>query len=153
MYVLKYLDVAWRISNRKAIRDWKKPIIGIYLRSNFVEELNLSTMRHSQEPASLGYSNSNGKENNNLDTSVIKTIAGVSITTQGDTSKPSRSLKKNEKIAQQEAAREQRIQDEQSSIKRDRMIENEMLERKLEAGLIHCLYRAVEDQLAFFSMQ
>ncbi|XP_042476304.1 OVARIAN TUMOR DOMAIN-containing deubiquitinating enzyme 5 [Macadamia integrifolia] len=115
--------------------------------------------QQSQELASLGYSNSNGKEKGNLDT-LVKAIAGVSVTTQGDTSKPSKSLKKKEKRAQQEAAREQRIQDEQSSIVSDRMIENEKLERKLEPlGLMvkeikpdgHCLYRAVEDQLAFFS--
>ncbi|XP_043702221.1 OVARIAN TUMOR DOMAIN-containing deubiquitinating enzyme 5 [Telopea speciosissima] len=115
--------------------------------------------KHSGELASLGYSNSNGKEKATLDT-LVQAIAGVSVTTQGDTSKPSKSLKRREKRAQQEAAREQRIQEEQSSIVSDRMIENEKLEIKLEPlGLKvneikpdgHCLYRAVEDQLAFFS--
>ncbi|KAJ4971746.1 hypothetical protein NE237_004845 [Protea cynaroides] len=115
--------------------------------------------KHAQELASLGYNNSNGKEKSNLDT-LVKAIAGVSVATQGDTSKPSKSLKRREKRAQQEAAREQRIQEEQSSIVSDRLIENEKLEKKLgPLGLLvneikpdgHCLYRAVEDQLAFFS--
>nr|DAD25122.1 TPA_asm: hypothetical protein HUJ06_026586 [Nelumbo nucifera] len=98
-------------------------------------------------------------ENNNLDT-LVKAIAGVSVTSQRDNSKPSRSVKRREKKAQQEATREQRIREEQSNIVSDRIIENEKLERKIEPlGLKvneikpdgHCLYRAVEDQLAYFS--
>ncbi|KAE8727598.1 hypothetical protein F3Y22_tig00005459pilonHSYRG00329 [Hibiscus syriacus] len=77
-----------------------------------------------------------------------------------DHPKPSKCAKRREKRAQQEAAREQRIQDEQSNIVSDRMIEDEKLERKLKPlGFSinkikpdgHCLYRAVEDQLALLS--
>ncbi|KAK9281342.1 hypothetical protein L1049_004242 [Liquidambar formosana] len=115
--------------------------------------------KHAEELASLGYSSNNGKEKSNLD-NLVKAIAGVSVTNQADHSKPSKSVKRREKRAQQEAAREQRIQEEQSTIISDRMIENEKLERKLEPlGLTvneikpdgHCLYRAVEDQLALIS--
>ncbi|KAK6937432.1 hypothetical protein RJ641_030940 [Dillenia turbinata] len=68
--------------------------------------------------------------------------------------------KRCEQRVKQEAAREQRIQEEQSNIVSNRMIENEILENKLEAlGLTvtaikpdgHCLYQAVEDQLALIS--
>ncbi|CAN4122482.1 unnamed protein product [Withania somnifera] len=115
--------------------------------------------RHAGELASLGYScgsNNNGKEKGNLDT-LEKAIAGVSFSSQTDHAKPSKSVKRREKRAQEEAAREQRIQEEQSNIISDRVIENEKLERKLESlGLTvneikpdgHCLYRAVEKQLA-----
>ncbi|OIT08347.1 PREDICTED: OTU domain-containing protein 6B-like [Nicotiana attenuata] len=117
--------------------------------------------RHAEELASLGYSggSSNEKEKGNLDT-LVKAIAGVSVGVQSDSSKPSKSVKRREKRAQQEAAREQRIQEEQSNILSDRVIENEKLERKLEPlGLTiieikpdgHCLYRAVENQLALHS--
>lgn len=115
---------------------------------------------HAGELASLGYgddsNNDNGKDKGNLDT-LVKAIAGVSVSSQTDHSKPSKSVKRREKRAQQEAAREQRIQEEQSNIISDRVIENEKLERKLEPlGLTvneikpdgHCLYRAVENQLA-----
>ncbi|KAA8543147.1 hypothetical protein F0562_021358 [Nyssa sinensis] len=115
--------------------------------------------RHAEELTPLGYSSSNGQEKGNLD-NLVKAIAGVSVTSQAEHSKPSKSVKRREKRAQQEAAREQRIQEEQSNIVSDRMIENEKLERKLEPlGLTvneikpdgHCLYRAVENQLAFLS--
>ncbi|RWR73258.1 Ovarian tumor [Cinnamomum micranthum f. kanehirae] len=59
-------------------------------------------------------------------------IAGVSVSGQGDPSKPGKSVKRREKRAQQEAAREQRIQEEQSNIISDHMIENEELEKKLK---------------------
>lgn len=115
--------------------------------------------KHAEELALLGYSTSNGKEKGNLDT-LVKAIAGVSVNNQADHSKPSKSVKRREKRAQEEAAREQRIQEEQSSIVSDRMIEDEKLEKKLEPlGLTvneikpdgHCLYRAVENQLAVLS--
>ncbi|KAK9996011.1 hypothetical protein SO802_020697 [Lithocarpus litseifolius] len=118
--------------------------------------------KHAKELASLGYSGSNGNGKGNIDT-LVKAIAGVSVTSQPDQSKdskPSKGAKRREKRAQEEAAREQRIQEEQSNIISDRMIENEKLERKLEPlGLIvteikpdgHCLYRAVENQLALLS--
>ncbi|KAF8401531.1 hypothetical protein HHK36_012471 [Tetracentron sinense] len=116
---------------------------------------------HAEELASLGYNNSNDKEKekSNLD-NLVKAIAGVSVASQGDPSKPSKTVKRREKRAQQEAAREQRIQEEQSNMVSDRMVENEKLERKLEPlGLMvneikpdgHCLYRAVEDQLSLLS--
>ncbi|KAI7991711.1 Deubiquitinase OTUD6B [Camellia lanceoleosa] len=87
-------------------------------------------------------------------------IAGVSVTNQAEHSKPSKSVKRREKRAQQEVARELKIQEEQSNIVSDRIIENEKLEKKLEPlGLTineikpdgHCMYRAVEDQLALLS--
>ncbi|XP_022771004.1 OTU domain-containing protein 6B-like isoform X2 [Durio zibethinus] len=113
--------------------------------------------KHAEELASLGYSNGNDKSN--ID-NLVKAIAGVSVIPQQDHPKPSKGAKRREKRAQQEAAREQRIQEEQSNIVSDRMIEDEKLERKLEPlGFTineikpdgHCLYRAVEDQLALLS--
>ncbi|CAI9758266.1 unnamed protein product [Fraxinus pennsylvanica] len=115
--------------------------------------------RHAEELASLGYSTSAGNGTGNMD-NLVKAIAGVSVTNQADHSKPSKGVKRREKRSQQEAAREQRIQEEQSKIVSDRMIESEKLEQKLEPlGLTineikpdgHCLYRAVEDQLALHS--
>ncbi|KAI3962322.1 hypothetical protein MKX01_005324 [Papaver californicum] len=115
--------------------------------------------KHAEELASLGYSNTDGKEKTNLDT-LVKAIAGVSVNIQADSSKPSKSVKRREKRAQQEADREQRIQEEQCNIVSNRMVEDEKLDKKLEPlGLVvseikpdgHCLYRAVEDQLANFS--
>lgn len=114
--------------------------------------------KHSEELASLGHTNGS-KEKGSLD-NLVMAIAGVSVNSQGDSSKPSKGTKRREKRAQQEAAREQRIQEEQSIIVSDRMVENERLEKKLEPlGLTineikpdgHCLYRAVEDQLSFHS--
>ncbi|XXG47611.1 hypothetical protein AAC387_Pa02g2232 [Persea americana] len=110
--------------------------------------------KQAEELAPLGYTNSNGKEKdlNHL----VMAIAGVSVSGQGDPSKPGESVKRREKRAQQEAAREQRIQEEQSHIISDRMIENEELEKKLKPlGLKvneikpdgQHLYWAVEDQL------
>ncbi|KAJ9187730.1 hypothetical protein P3X46_003153 [Hevea brasiliensis] len=116
--------------------------------------------KHAEELASLGYSSSsNGNEKSNLD-NLVKAIAGVSITNQPEHSKVSKSAKRRGKRAQQEAEREQRIQEEQSNLVSDRMIEDEKLKGKLEPlGLTvneikpdgHCLYRAVEDQLAVLS--
>lgn len=115
--------------------------------------------KHAEELAALGYGTSKATEKGNIDT-LVKAIAGVSVAGQSDQSKPSKSVKRREKRAQQEAAREQRIQEEQSNIVSDRMIENKKLEKKLEPlGLHvneikpdgHCLYRAVEDQLALLS--
>ncbi|XP_074301702.1 OVARIAN TUMOR DOMAIN-containing deubiquitinating enzyme 5-like isoform X1 [Silene latifolia] len=117
--------------------------------------------KHAQELSSLGYNTTNGNENNkgNLDT-LVKAIAGVSVSSQAESFKPSKSNKRREKRAQEEAAREQRIKEEQDNTISDRMIESEKLEKKLEPlGLTisevkpdgHCLYRAVEDQLAQLS--
>ncbi|XP_068638019.1 OVARIAN TUMOR DOMAIN-containing deubiquitinating enzyme 5-like [Aristolochia californica] len=110
--------------------------------------------KHADELAALGYKSNNNSSDIN---SLAMAIAGVSVSGQGDASKPSKSLKRREKRAQQEAAREQRIREEQSNIISDRMIEIEQLEKKLRpVGLTvneikpdgHCLYRAVEDQLS-----
>lgn len=117
--------------------------------------------KHAEELSSLGYGNANaqGAEKGDLDT-LVKAIAGVSVTSQVDNFKPSKSVKRREKRAQEEAAREQRIKEEQSNAISDRTVENEKLEEKLERlGLTinevkpdgHCLYRAVEDQLAHLS--
>lgn len=115
--------------------------------------------KHAEELASLGYNIKKENENSNIE-NLVKAIAGVSVTNQPDHAKPSKSTKRRGKRAQQEAAREQRIQEEQSNIISDRAIENEKLKKKLEPfGLTineikpdgHCLYRAVEDQLALFS--
>ncbi|XP_024032028.1 LOW QUALITY PROTEIN: OTU domain-containing protein 6B [Morus notabilis] len=115
--------------------------------------------KHAEELASLGYTPKDGKEKSNLD-NLVKAIAGVSVTNQPDQPKSSKSTRRREKRAQQEAAREQRIQEEQSDIVSDRVIENEKLEKKLEPlGLSvteikpdgHCLYRAIEVQLAILS--
>ncbi|XP_047336687.1 OVARIAN TUMOR DOMAIN-containing deubiquitinating enzyme 5-like [Impatiens glandulifera] len=116
--------------------------------------------QQSNELASLGFGDSKGNEKKNVD-NLVKAIAGVSLTPQIDHgSKPSKGMKRREKKAQQEAAREQRIQEEQSNIVSERTIENENLERKLEPlGLMineikpdgHCLYRAVENQLSLNS--
>lgn len=128
------------------------------------EEIHqLSTMlkeRQAEELASLGYSGTkNGQQKGNLDT-LVKAIAGVSVTNHADQSKPSKSIKRREKRAQQEAAREQRIQEEQSEIVSDRLIESVKLAEKLDPlGFKineikpdgHCLYRAVEDQLVLKS--
>ncbi|KAI3771885.1 hypothetical protein L6452_03056 [Arctium lappa] len=114
--------------------------------------------KHEAELASAGYGSNTpiGKAKENDVEILAKAIAGVSVNNQTEHSKPSRSAKRKEKRAQQEAAREQRIQEEQSNVVSDRMIEDEKLERKLEPlGLTiheikpdgHCLYRAVEDQL------
>lgn len=111
----------------------------------------------SNELAScLGYVDNKGNDN------LVNAIAGVSLTepTTDHGKQPSKGMKRREKRAQQEAAREQRIQEEQSSLVSERTVENEKLEKKLEPlGLTineikpdgHCLYRAVEDQLSFLS--
>lgn len=115
--------------------------------------------RQAEELSLLGYSSSTSKEKGNLD-NLVKAIAGLSVTNHAEQSKPSKSIKRREKRAQQEAAREQRIQEEQSQIVSDRSIEDEKLEQKLEPlGYTineikpdgHCLYRAIEDQLALHS--
>ncbi|XP_028762291.1 deubiquitinase OTUD6B [Neltuma alba] len=115
--------------------------------------------KHAEELSRLGFSSSNGNEKSNLD-SLVKAIAGVSVTSQPDHSKVSKAKQRRDKRAQQEVEREQRIQAEQDDVVSDRVVENEKLERKLKPlGLTvneikpdgHCLYRAVEDQLALLS--
>ncbi|KAM6541016.1 hypothetical protein CsatB_005463 [Cannabis sativa] len=115
--------------------------------------------KHAEELASLGYDTKNGNEKSKLE-NLVKAIAGVSVSNQPDQVKSSKSSRRRGKRAQEEAAREQRIQEEQSNIVSDRVIEDAKLEKKLEPlGLAvaeikpdgHCLYRAVEDQLAVLS--
>uniref|UniRef100_A0A7N0ZQS6 OTU domain-containing protein n=1 Tax=Kalanchoe fedtschenkoi TaxID=63787 RepID=A0A7N0ZQS6_KALFE len=71
-----------------------------------------------------------------------------------------KSVKRREKRAQEEAARERRILEEKSSTVSDNAIEYQLLEKKLEPLKLtvneikpdgHCMYRAVEHQLAQIS--
>ncbi|CAH8326401.1 unnamed protein product [Eruca vesicaria subsp. sativa] len=123
-----------------------------------------------KELASQGFSSGSSSNNiikdetnekkGDIDT-LVRAIAGVSVTTaQQEHSKPSKSVKRREKRAKEEADREQRIKEEQSNVISDRMVENQKLEKKLKPmGLTvseikpdgHCLYRAVESQLANLS--
>uniref|UniRef100_A0A7N0TSL0 OTU domain-containing protein n=2 Tax=Kalanchoe fedtschenkoi TaxID=63787 RepID=A0A7N0TSL0_KALFE len=115
--------------------------------------------KHAQEIASIGYSSANGKDDSGME-NIVKAIAGVSVTSQVPQAKPSKSVKRREKRAQEEAARERRILEEKSNIVSDGTIENQLLEKKLgPLGLTvseikpdgHCMYRAVEHQLALAS--
>ncbi|XP_051146748.1 OVARIAN TUMOR DOMAIN-containing deubiquitinating enzyme 5 [Andrographis paniculata] len=115
--------------------------------------------KQAEELASMGYAGTANKEKGSLD-NLVKAIAGVSVTNNTEQPKPSKGVKRREKRAQQEAAREQRIQEEQSQIVSNRSIEDQKLEQKLKPlGYTineikpdgHCLYRAVEDQLALHS--
>ncbi|THU57002.1 hypothetical protein C4D60_Mb11t23160 [Musa balbisiana] len=115
--------------------------------------------KHKQELALLGSKAIGSTEKDNLDV-FVKAIAGVNITGYSQSANPSKGARRRERRAQEEAARELRIQEEQSNIISDRVIENERLERKLDPlGLRineikpdgHCLYRAVEDQLSLSS--
>ncbi|KAF8080553.1 hypothetical protein N665_0935s0012 [Sinapis alba] len=119
-----------------------------------------------KELASQGFSSSSNvskvetdEKKGDIDT-LVRAIAGVSVTAQQEHSKPSKSVKRREKRAKEEADREQRIKEEQSNVTSDRMVENQKLEKKLKPlGLTvseikpdgHCLYRAVENQLANLS--
>uniref|UniRef100_M4CU22 OTU domain-containing protein n=1 Tax=Brassica campestris TaxID=3711 RepID=M4CU22_BRACM len=121
-----------------------------------------------KELASQGFSSSTSssiskdetnEKKGDIDT-LVRAIAGVSVTAQQEHSKPSKSVKRREKRAKEEAEREQRIKEEQSNVTSDRMVENQKLEKKLKPlGLTvieikpdgHCLYRAVENQLANLS--
>lgn len=115
--------------------------------------------KQSEELALLGYKTTDSSEKGSLD-SLVKAIAGVSVIDHSESTKPSKGARRRGRRAQEAAAREQRIQEEQSNIISDRMIENESLETKLEPlGLTikeikpdgHCLYRALEDQLSLHS--
>ncbi|KAJ8625832.1 hypothetical protein MRB53_034362 [Persea americana] len=88
-----------------------------------------------EELGSLGYTNSNGKEKGDLN-HLLMAISGVSVSGQGDPSKPSKSVKRSEKRAQQEETREQRIQEEQINTISDRSFPNVELgkEYKSESG-------------------
>jgi OTU domain-containing protein 6 len=113
--------------------------------------------RQAKELASLGFQGDQKEEAASIDT-LVKAIAGV--TTSGSAAehaRPSKGQKFREKRAQQAAEREQRIQEEKSNLVDPRVVEDQQLNKKLAPlgfGLKeikpdgHCLYRAVEDQLA-----
>lgn len=113
--------------------------------------------RHAKELAILG---EDGKENDGI-AGVITALSGLSVSVSGvsQVQRPSKSQKRREKRAQEEVDREKRIQEEQNNSVSDRVRENEQLDGKLHPlGLSlkeikpdgHCLYRAVEDQLALY---
>jgi OTU domain-containing protein 6 len=86
----------------------------------------------------------------------VKAIAGVSVSSNADSAKPGKAAHRREKESKEEATREQRIQEEQTNLISDCMVQDEKLERRLEPlGLIiheikpdgHCLYRAIDNQL------
>uniref|UniRef100_A0ACD5YKB2 Uncharacterized protein n=1 Tax=Avena sativa TaxID=4498 RepID=A0ACD5YKB2_AVESA len=116
--------------------------------------------KHAAELASFGYKPAESSEKGNLDT-LVKAIAGVSVSSNADSAKqPGKAARRRDKKAKEEAAREQRIQEEQSNLVSDRMVEDEKLEKRLEPlGLTiheikpdgHCLYRAIENQLLLHS--
>lgn len=111
--------------------------------------------RQATELASLGYATTAAadKKKSSLD-GLVNAIAGVSVDPAAG--KSSKSTKRREKRAQQEAERERRIAEEQSGLVSDRSVEDEKLRAKLAPlGLAvaevkpdgHCLYRALEAQL------
>ncbi|CAM0949206.1 unnamed protein product [Alopecurus aequalis] len=115
--------------------------------------------KHAAELASFGYKPEGSSEKGNLDT-LVKAIAGVSVSSNADSAKPGKAARRREKKAKEEAAREQRIEEEQTNLVSDRMVEDEKLEKRLEPlGLTiheikpdgHCLYRAIENQLSLHS--
>jgi len=112
--------------------------------------------RHAKELASLGYKSEDGRDSNGID-NLVKAIAGISVTSTSQSVKPSKGVQRRAKRAQQEAEREQRIQEEQYGTISDRVLENQQLQQKLQPlGLSlneikpdgHCLYRAIENQLS-----
>ncbi|WOL16217.1 hypothetical protein Cni_G24999 [Canna indica] len=115
--------------------------------------------KHAQQLASMGYKTTEKTEKEDLHI-LVKAIAGSNVRSHSESIKQSKGARRRVKKAQEEAAREHRIQEEQCNMISDRMIENEILEKKLEPlGLTikeikpdgHCLYRAVENQLSLHS--
>lgn len=112
--------------------------------------------RQAKELAALGFAGDESKDGDGLD-GLVKAIAGVSTGKSAQPARPSKSQKWRERRALQEAEREHRIQEEQNNLVSERKVEEEELQRKLQPiGFTlkeikpdgHCLYRAVEDQLA-----
>lgn len=114
--------------------------------------------RQAKELAALGFADkeapesAEGKKPDDVDT-LVRAIAGTSV---GPQRGPSKAQKRRDAKMKQEVEREQRIQQEQSGVVSERVIENQRLAAKLSPlGLAlkeikpdgHCLYRAVEDQL------
>ena len=90
---------------------------------------------------------------------LVKEFGGISTSFGTQPLKPTKAQKRRDKRANQEVEREQRIQEEQNNVVSDRMVENELPEGKIRPlGLAlkemkpdgHCLYRALEDQLALY---
>lgn len=115
--------------------------------------------RQAKELASLGFQGDQKEEAASIDT-LVKAIAGVTASGSTENARPSKGQKFREKRAQQAAEREQRIQEEKSNLVDPRVVEDQQLNKKLaplNLGLKeikpdgHCLYRAVEDQLALNS--
>ncbi|PRQ45863.1 putative phosphopyruvate hydratase [Rosa chinensis] len=116
--------------------------------------------KQAKELALLSYSSTDNEgEPSNLDT-LMKVIAGVSMSSHLENVKPSKSSRKKVKRAQEDARRKQRIQEEQSKSISNQMVEDEKLGKRLEpldvtiteikvSGL--CLYRVIRDQLAHHS--
>lgn len=111
--------------------------------------------RQAKELASLGFQGDQKEEAASIDT-LVKAIAGVTTSGSADQPRPSKGQKFREKRAQQAAEREQRIQEEKSTLVDPRVVEDQQLNKKLAPlgfGLKeikpdgHCLYRAVGDQL------
>ncbi|KAI5079337.1 hypothetical protein GOP47_0004816 [Adiantum capillus-veneris] len=110
--------------------------------------------RHTKELSDLADENNSG-----LDGVTIALNGGLMVGGPSQLPKPTKAQKRRDKRAQQEVEREQKIQEEQGNVVSSRMLENQQLERKLRPlGLTlkeikpdgHCLYRAVEDQLALY---
>ena len=87
--------------------------------------------KHAAELASFGYKPEGSSEKGNIDT-LVKAIAGVSVSSNADSAKPGKAAQRRAKKAKEEAAREQRIQEEQTNLVSDRMVEDEKLGRRLE---------------------
>ncbi|CAM6105542.1 unnamed protein product [Calypogeia fissa] len=113
--------------------------------------------RHVKELAALGVP-VDEKAAGSVD-NIAKAIAGVTTDGGSQQTRPSKGQKWREKRAQQEAEREQRIQEEQNNVVSQRAVEEVHLKEKLRPlGFTlkevksdgHCMYRAVEDQLALY---
>ncbi|EFJ17779.1 hypothetical protein SELMODRAFT_233669 [Selaginella moellendorffii] len=114
--------------------------------------------RQARELATLGFAGSEDTNAGRLD-GLVRAIAGVGVSSAAAVAAPpriSKGKKWRDRRAQQDAEREQRIQDEQALLVSDRKVEEDVLAAKLQPlGLSlkeikpdgHCLYRAVEDQL------
>ncbi|PRQ28268.1 putative ubiquitinyl hydrolase 1 [Rosa chinensis] len=100
----------------------------------------------------------NGGEVSNLD-ALMKVTAGVPVSSHFENVKPGKSSKKKVIGAQEDARRKQRSKEEQSKSISNQMVEDEKPEKKKKLeplGLTinetkangHCLYSAIQDQLA-----
>ena len=83
--------------------------------------------RHVKELSELG---ANKEESNTSGDGLVKEFGGISTSSGTQQLKPTKAQKRRDKRANQEAKREQRIQEEQNNVVSDRMVENELLEGK-----------------------